>query len=70
MSINNILKKANYTKKVIYINTSDFFKPTFDVKLADSKNEIKSAQKLRYQVFFLREIRKKFLIYIKNYKFT
>lgn len=67
MSINNILKKANYTKKVIYINTSDFFKPTFDVKLADSKNEIKSAQKLRYQVFFSERNKKK-IFNIDNFR--
>ena len=67
MSINNILKKANYTKKVIYINTSDFFKPTFDVKLADSKNEIKSAQKLRYQVFFSERSKKK-IFNIDNFR--
>jgi len=65
--INNILKKANYTKKVIYINTSDFFKPTFDVKLADSKNEIKSAQKLRYQVFFSERNKKK-IFNIDNFR--
>jgi len=67
VSINNILKKANYTKKVIYINTSDFFKPTFDVKLADSKNEIKSAQKLRYQVFFSERNKKK-IFNIDNFR--
>ena len=67
MSINNILKKVNYTKKVIYINTSDFFKPTFDVKLADSKNEIKSAQKLRYQVFFSERNKKK-IFNIDNFR--
>lgn len=67
MTINNILKKVNYTKKVIYINTSDFFKPTFDVKLADSKNEIKSAQKLRYQVFFSERNKKK-IFNIDNFR--
>lgn len=67
MSLNNILKKVNYTKKVIYINTSDFFKPTFDVKLADSKNEIKSAQKLRYQVFFSERNKKK-IFNIDNFR--
>jgi len=67
VSINNILKKVNYTKKVIYINTSDFFKPTFDVKLADSKNEIKSAQKLRYQVFFSERNKKK-IFNIDNFR--
>ena len=67
MSVNNILKRVNYTKKIIYINTSDFFKPTFDVKLADSKNEIKSAQKLRYQVFFSERNKKK-IFNIDNFR--
>ena len=67
MSIDNILKKVNYTKKIININTSDFFKPTFDVKLADSKNEIKSAQKLRYQVFFSERNKKK-IFNIDNFR--
>ena len=67
MSIDNILKKVNYTKKIININTLDFFKPTFYVKLADSKNEIKSAQKLRYQVFFSERNKKK-IFNIDNFR--
>ena len=67
MTIDNILKNLNYTKKIININTSDFFKPTFDVKLADSKNEIKSAQKLRYQVFFSERNKKK-IFNIDNFR--
>ena len=55
MTINNILKKNNISKK-FNINTYDFFKPIFDVKLAESRNEIKLAQKLRYKVFFSERI--------------
>ena len=36
----------------LLINTSNFFQPTFDCYLADSKSEIKAAQRLRYKVFF------------------
>ena len=36
----------------LFINTSNFFQPTFDCYLADSKSEIKAAQRLRYKVFF------------------
>ena len=67
MTIDNILKNLNYTKKIININTLDFFKPTFYVKLADSKNEIKSAQKLRYQVFFSERNKKK-IFNIDNFR--
>ena len=55
MTINNILKKNNISKK-FNINTQDFFKPIFDVKLAESRSEIKLAQKLRYKVFFSERI--------------
>jgi putative hemolysin len=55
MTINNILRKNNISKK-FNINTYDFFKPIFDVKLAESRNEIKLAQKLRYKVFFSERI--------------
>ena len=55
MTINNILRKNNITKK-FNINTHDFFKPVFDVKLAESRTEIKLAQKLRYKVFFSERI--------------
>ena len=55
MTINNILRKNNITKK-FNINTHDFFKPVFDVKLAESRSEIKLAQKLRYKVFFSERI--------------
>ena len=55
MTINNILRKNNITKK-FNINTQDFFKPVFDVKLAESRSEIKLAQKLRYKVFFSERI--------------
>ena len=55
MTINNILRKNNITKKV-NMNTHDFFKPIFDVKLAESRSEIKLAQKLRYKVFFSERI--------------
>ncbi len=51
MSFYTLLKNINYTKK-IYINTADFFKAQLDVKIAESKSEIKEAQKLRYKVFF------------------
>ena len=55
MTINNILRKNNISKK-FNINTYDFFKPIFDVKLAESRSEIKLAQKLRYKVFFSERI--------------
>ena len=55
MTINNILRKNNISKK-FNINTYDFFKPIFEVKLAESRNEIKLAQKLRYKVFFSERI--------------
>jgi len=51
MTINNILKKNNISKK-FNINTYDFFKPIFDVKLAESRNEIKLAQNLDTKFFF------------------
>ena len=49
---NTLLAYSNHTKK-IYLHTKNIFKPQFFVKLAESKSEIKQAQKLRYQVFFL-----------------
>lgn len=55
MTINNILRKNNISKK-FNINTYDFFKPIFEVKLAESRSEIKLAQKLRYKVFFSERI--------------
>ena len=55
MTLNNILRKNNITKK-FNINTHDFFKPIFNVKLAESRSEIKLAQKLRYNVFFSERI--------------
>tara|TARA_B100001778_G_scaffold154269_1_gene126733 strand:+ start:2195 stop:3022 length:828 start_codon:yes stop_codon:yes gene_type:complete len=56
MTINTLLKKVNQNKK-FNINTYDFFKPTFNVKLAESRGEIKLAQKLRYKVFFSERIK-------------
>ena len=43
-------KKLQSSK--LFINTSNFFQPTFNCYLADSKSEIKAAQRLRYKVFF------------------
>ena len=56
MTINTLLRKVNQNKK-FNINTYDFFKPTFNVKLAESRGEIKLAQKLRYKVFFSERIK-------------
>ena len=58
-----LLNYKNQSKKV-YLNTKNFFKPEIFVKLADSKSEIKQAQKLRYQVFFSDRNKKKFLILV------
>ena len=55
-----LLNYKNQSKKV-YLNTKNFFKPEIFVKLADSKSEIKQAQKLRYQVFFSDRNKKKIL---------
>ena len=57
---------TNYSKK-FYINTANFFKPTFITKLADTKSEIKAAQKLRYKVFF-EDRKKKKIINISSFK--
>ena len=56
MTINTLLRKVNHNKR-FNINTYDFFKPTFNVKLAESRGEIKLAQKLRYKVFFSERIK-------------
>ncbi len=66
MSLTTSLLKSNYTKR-FYINTGNFFKPQFKTKLADSKNEIKAAQKLRYEVFF-EDRKKKKIISISSFK--
>ena len=57
---------TNNSKK-FYINTGNFFKPTFITKLADTKSEIKAAQKLRYKVFF-EDRKKKKIINISSFK--
>jgi putative hemolysin len=66
VSLTTSLLKSNYTKR-FYINTGNFFKPQFKTKLADSKNEIKAAQKLRYEVFF-EDRKKKKIISISSFK--
>ena len=64
MTINTLLRKVNQNKR-FNINTYDFFKPTFNVKLAESRGEIKLAQKLRYKVFFSERIKKPYIKYRK-----
>ena len=47
-----LLYFKKFNKKKLFINTNNFFQPTFECYLADSKSEIKAAQRLRYKVFF------------------
>ena len=56
MPINTLFRKVNQHKR-FNINTYDFFKPSFNVKLAESRGEVKLAQKLRYKVFFSERIK-------------
>jgi putative hemolysin len=51
MSIINALKLKNFNKN-LFISTANFFQPKFDCYLANSKSEIKKAQRLRYKIFF------------------
>jgi len=57
---------SSYTKN-IYINTKNFFKPDYLVKLAETKSEVKKAQKLRYEVFFSDRNKKK-IFNISNFR--
>ena len=63
---NTLLAYSNHTKK-IYLHTKNIFKPQFFAKLAESKSEIKQAQKLRYQVFFSDRNKKK-IFNISNFR--
>ena len=47
-----LLYFKKFNKKKLFINTNNFFQPTFECYIANSKSEIKAAQRLRYKVFF------------------
>ncbi|NKA01399.1 MAG: GNAT family N-acetyltransferase, partial [Proteobacteria bacterium] len=51
MAITENFKIQNITKN-FFVSTSNFFQPVFDCYLANSKSEIRKAQKLRYKIFF------------------
>jgi putative hemolysin len=51
MGVLNNLKDNSFTKN-IFVSTHNFFQPQFECYLADSKSEIKKAQRLRYKIFF------------------
>jgi len=44
--------KTKYLPKDFFVSTSNFFQPVFDCYLANSKSEIRKAQRLRYKIFF------------------
>jgi Type II CAAX prenyl endopeptidase Rce1-like len=50
MGVLNNLKDNSFTKN-IFVSTHNFFQPQFECYLADSKSEIKKAQRLRYKIF-------------------
>ena len=51
MAIIKNLKIQNLTNN-FFVSTSNFFQPVFDCYLANSKSEIRKAQRLRYKIFF------------------
>ena len=51
MAIIDNLKFKNFSNN-FFISTASFFQPKFDCYLANSKSEIKKAQRLRYKIFF------------------
>ena len=65
--IKNTLNLYSSHTKNIYINTKNFFKPDYLVKLAETKSEVKKAQKLRYEVFFSDRNKKK-IFNISNFR--
>ena len=44
--------KTKYLPKNFFVSTSNFFQPVFNCYLANSKSEIRKAQRLRYKIFF------------------
>ncbi|GBL33482.1 hypothetical protein EMGBS14_01520 [Candidatus Pelagibacterales bacterium] len=61
MAIIKNLKIQNLTNN-FFVSTSNFFQPVFDCYLANSKSEIRKAQRLRYKIFLMKEMVKEFLI--------
>jgi len=51
MAIIDNLKFKNFSNN-FFISTANFFQPQFKCYLANSKSEIKKAQRLRYKIFF------------------
>ena len=51
MAIIDNLKFKNFSNN-FFVSTASFFQPKFDCYLANSKSEIKKAQRLRYKIFF------------------
>jgi putative hemolysin len=51
MAIIDNLKFKNFSNN-FFISTANFFQPQFECYLANSKSEIKKAQRLRYKIFF------------------
>ena len=44
--------KTKYLPKNFFVSTRNFFQPVFNCYLANSKSEIRKAQRLRYKIFF------------------
>jgi len=65
MIIANLSKK--YLETQLHSIRSNFFEPRIECYIADSKKEIKAAQRLRYKVFFA-ERRKNKLFDLKSFK--
>ena len=65
MIIANLSKK--YLESQFHSIRSNFFEPKIECYIADSKKEIKAAQRLRYKVFFAERSKNK-LFDLKSFK--